>query len=56
MTFQIQPLEFQSTQIVLFGILCVMSGNYIPAVLPRLNGALENVQKNECVRVISLDP
>lgn len=41
--FQIQPLEFQSSQSVLFGISCVMSGNYLPAVLPRLNGALEKV-------------
>lgn len=41
--FQILPLQFQSTESVLFGILRVMSGNYLSAALPRLNGELEKV-------------
>jgi len=41
--FQILPLHFQSTESVLFGILRVMSGNYLSVSLPRLNGALEKV-------------
>lgn len=54
--FQILPLQFQSTESVLFGISRVMSGNYLSAALPRLNGALEKVSKHSCVRGICLDP
>lgn len=38
--FQILPLQFQSTESVLFGISRVMSGNYLSVALPRLNGAI----------------